>query len=68
MEGWERRRSCKEVKAALLEGMMLEGKEREAGKLERIEVAEEVGKEERKLPGSGGFVNWCEVGSRCIGT
>ena len=52
----------------MLEGMMLEGKEREAGKLERIEVAEEVGKEERKLPGSGGFVNWCEVGSRCIGT
>ena len=68
MEGCESLRSCREVKAALLEGMRLEAKEREAGKLERMEVAEEeVGKEERKL-GSGGFVNWCEVGSRCIGT
>ena len=67
MEGWESRRSCREVKAGLLDGMRLEAKEREAGKLERMEVAEEVGKEERK-PGSGGFVSWCEVGSRCIGT
>ena len=67
MEGCESLRSCRELKAALLEGMRLEAKEREAGKLERMEVAEEVGKEERKL-GSGGLVNWCEVGSRCIGT
>ena len=67
IEGCESLRSCRELKAALLEGMRLEAKEREAGKLERMEEAEEVGKEERKL-GSGGFVNWCEVGSRCIGT
>ena len=67
MEGCESLRSCREVKAALLEGMRLEAKEIEAGKLERMEVAEEVGKEERN-PGSGGFVNWWEVGRRCIGT
>ena len=47
--------------------MRLEAKEREAGKLERSEVAEEVGKEEGKL-GSGGFVSWWLGGRRWSGT
>ena len=56
------------MKAALLAGMRLEAKEREAGKLERSEVAEEVvGKEEGKL-GSGGFVSWWLGGRRWSGT
>ena len=46
----------------------MEAKEREAGKLERSEVAEEVvGKEEGK-PGSGGFVSWWLGGRRWSGT
>ena len=45
----------------------MEAKEREAGKLERSEVAEEVGKEEGKL-GSGGFVSWWLGGRRWSGT
>ena len=48
--------------------MRLEAKEREAGKLERSEVAEEEeGKEEGKL-GSGGFVSWWLGGRRWSGT
>ena len=45
----------------------MEAKEREAGKLERSEVAEEVGKEEGKLE-SGGFVSWWLGGRRWRGT
>ena len=45
----------------------MEAKEREAGKLERSVVAEEVGKEEGKL-GSGGFVSWWLAGRRWSGT